>query len=133
VGATDGQDDELMDWSSIVAGALAGLAAGVVGSLIAPWVQLAVENRRETRTHRRRSIEIWRAMVGRHMNSGTRVIQTSTTCHCGVTFGPRSSSNWNRARTRSPSANGTEGISANSEISAVTEEIDRLEREWKLA
>jgi hypothetical protein len=121
-----------MDWS-IVAGAFAGQLAGVVGSLIAPLVQLAVENRRETRTYRRRSIEMWRAMVGRHMSSGSRVIQGGDYVSLRGYLRPDILKRLEQSSYSITIRDGAEGISANSEISALTEEIDRLEREWKLA
>jgi hypothetical protein len=106
---------------------------GVAGSLIAPWVQLAVENRRETRTHRRRSIEIWRAMVGRHMSSGTRVIQDVDYVSLRGYLRPEILKQLEQSSYSITIRDGAEGISANSEISALTEEVDRLEREWELA
>jgi hypothetical protein len=36
------------------------------GSLVAPWVQLAVENRREQPAYRRMLIRNWREMIGRN-------------------------------------------------------------------
>jgi hypothetical protein len=38
-----------------------GLIAGVVGSLVAPWVQWAVEKRRGRTNHRRELIKTWRS------------------------------------------------------------------------
>lgn len=43
--------------------ALLGLVAGVVGSLIAPWVQWAVEKRRSTLAYRADTIRRWREAV----------------------------------------------------------------------
>jgi hypothetical protein len=90
--------------------------------------QLTVENRRETRTRRRRSIEIWRAMVGRHMSSGTRVIKDGDYVSLRGYLRPEILKQLEQSSYSITIRDG-----ANSEISALTEETDRLEREWKLA
>lgn len=45
---------------SASAGAIAGLISGVIGSLIAPWVQWAIEKRRNLFEYRRELIKTWR-------------------------------------------------------------------------
>ena len=43
--------------------ALLGLIGGVIGSLVAPWVQWAIEKRRSRMDNRRQLIETWREEV----------------------------------------------------------------------
>jgi hypothetical protein len=45
--------------------ALLGLVGGVVGSLVAPWVQWAIEQRRSRMNNRRELIKTWREDVER--------------------------------------------------------------------
>jgi hypothetical protein len=85
------------------------------------------------RTHRRTSIEIWRAMVGRHLRSGTRVIQGVDYVSLRVTFGPRSSSNWNRARTRSPFAMAPRGSAPTPRSPLLLRRLTALSGKWNLA
>ena len=47
----------------IILTALVGLVGGVIGSLIAPWVQWAVEKRRRQVEYRRELIQSWRAEI----------------------------------------------------------------------
>jgi hypothetical protein len=44
-------------------GAIAGLITGVIGSLIAPWVQWAIETRRNRQNYRRELIQTWRRVI----------------------------------------------------------------------
>lgn len=51
----------MASWSDLAVSAIAGLGAGVVGSLVAPWVNWGVEQRREQRKARAdllRAVEI---------------------------------------------------------------------------
>lgn len=43
--------------------ALLGLVAGVIGSLVAPWVNWGIEKRREKRKRRQNSVDSWRKYV----------------------------------------------------------------------
>lgn len=122
-----------MDWSSIVAGALAGLAAGVVGSLVAPWVQLAVENRRETRAHRRQLLDQWRAMVGRQLRGEGQVIEDVAYVSLRGHLQPEVLKWLEQSGNSIRITDGTQGISADAGLADVSDEIDRLEREWGLA
>ncbi len=49
-----------MSW---ITSAFLGLIGGVVGSLVAPWVQWAIEKRRSKFEYRRSLIEKWRAEI----------------------------------------------------------------------
>lgn len=49
-------------WAALIGGA-AGLATGVVGSLVAPWVNWGVDKRRFQHERRRALIDEWRAGV----------------------------------------------------------------------
>jgi len=63
-------------------GAIAGLISGVVGSLIAPWVQWAVEKRRNRQNYRRELIQSWRDTVTAFVQKGNgpdRINQLSET------------------------------------------------------
>jgi hypothetical protein len=62
-----------MDLGPIIAAAVTGLAAGVVRSLVAPWVQLAVENRRSLRLWREERIREWRSMLASYNRPGQAV------------------------------------------------------------
>lgn len=63
--------------------AVLGLAGGVVGSLIAPWVQWAIEKSRDRQRYRRELIQRWRQAideniaVGRDIWSVDRFSQTA--------------------------------------------------------
>ncbi|MBN7353586.1 Uncharacterised protein [Mycobacteroides abscessus subsp. abscessus] len=46
-------------WAAVIGG-VAGLGAGALSSLIAPWVNWGVEQKREKRDHRRALITSWR-------------------------------------------------------------------------
>ena len=46
-------------------GAIAGLISGVIGSLIAPWVQWAIEKRRSRLGYRQQLINTWREGIDR--------------------------------------------------------------------
>jgi hypothetical protein len=48
-----------------VAPVLLGLMGRVVGSLVAPWVQWAIEKRRSRINHRRELVKTWREDVER--------------------------------------------------------------------
>lgn len=54
-----------MDWTSVVAGALAGSASGLVASLVAPWVHWGVEKKRQRLSRRRQLVAEWRAALSR--------------------------------------------------------------------
>jgi hypothetical protein len=48
---------------SIAVPALSGLLAGILGSLVAPWVNWRIEKRREQLCHRRKTIESCRNQI----------------------------------------------------------------------
>ncbi len=128
-----------MDWGAIVAGAVAGLGSGVVASLIAPWVQLAVEKRRDRRRRRRELIDSWRAMVARHHAAGY-TLSDLVDDPGYLSLRARLSAD---VRTRLEAMPGTEvnpievrvgakGVSARPDLDLVLREIDRLEQAWDL-
>lgn len=47
----------------VVISAIVGLIAGVIGSLVAPWVHWAIEKRREGIKYRRETIARWRRAI----------------------------------------------------------------------
>jgi hypothetical protein len=53
-----------MELSGTVVAAAAGLLAGVVGSLVAPWVRWGVEKRKLRRQYRLDLIVAWRGLAG---------------------------------------------------------------------
>ncbi len=53
--------------------AIAGLLAGLVGSVLAPWVNWGIEKRKERLANRRANVEKWREMVFQAVNSQTIV------------------------------------------------------------
>ena len=123
-----------MDWGPIIAGAVAGLGSGAAASLGAPWVQHAVETRRAKIERRRALIDGWRDMIARNYSPGygdkgvledlaypklrghlrdevRRELEDPRT----VIVGPDSP-----------------GIAESPVLATLSEEIDRIEREWKL-
>ncbi len=128
-----------MNWEAVIAGAVSGLGAGIVASLIAPWVQLAVERRRETRIHRRQLISHWRGLVARHHNprkADSHIVDDPDFLSLRAHLRPE-------VRHRLDLEPGTEarplrvttnvrGVRVNEDLDIITQEIDRLEREWKL-
>lgn len=50
-------------YEAIIISAISGLAAGVVGSLISPWVKWAIERRREKLSYRRSIVESVRKKI----------------------------------------------------------------------
>ncbi len=124
-----------MDLAPVVTGVLAGTGTGVLAGLTTPWAQWAVEKRREKRTHQRAEIEKWRAMVARDLqrNLLSDAVQRDPDF---LSLRPHLS---DTARAELEHARGTtiisggQGVAANYNLSIITGEIDRLEREWKLA
>ena len=127
-----------MDWGTVIASGVAGLAAGAVGSLVAPWVQLAVEQRRAQGQRRRDLVDSWREMVSRHHRrvSEGQVVDDPAF----LTLRPLLTEN---VRRRLETQSGTEakpieirqgatGLAANADLELVAQEIDRIEGEWKL-
>jgi hypothetical protein len=130
-----------MDWGPIIAAAVTGLAAGVVGSLIAPWVQLAVENRRNLRERRQRLIDNWRAMLAKYHRpahvSLEGLVDDSDFLSLRQHLDPDLT---RRLETQSGTTEkpviireGAQGIAVNADLVLLANEVDRLEREWKLA
>src|SRR5918997_6541220 len=59
-------------------GAIAGLISGVIGSLIAAWVQWAVEKRRNLFRYRRDSIKSWRDAIESYDHDEGNIRTTAT-------------------------------------------------------
>jgi hypothetical protein len=59
-------------------GAIAGLITGVIGSLIAPWVQWAIEKRRSRLGYRQERIRIWRENINSYRGNFTQFTTTAT-------------------------------------------------------
>jgi hypothetical protein len=128
-----------MDWGTVLAGAAAGLGAGLLGTFFAPWVQNAVEKRREQRAHRRNLIGVWRITIARAYEPGSPVTHIVDTPEYQE-LRPYLSAT---ARARLEQQSGTEekplevitgvrGIAANADLVLCASEVDRLEKEWGL-
>ena len=59
-------------------GAIAGLISGVIASLIAPWVQWAIEKRRNLFTYRRELIRSWREDIENYDHAEGNIRVTAT-------------------------------------------------------
>ncbi|MDM3948478.1 hypothetical protein [Mycobacteroides abscessus] len=59
-------------WAAVIGG-VAGLATGTLSSLIGPWVNWRIEQKREERQHRRNLISSWRAGISAIDTAGTDV------------------------------------------------------------
>jgi hypothetical protein len=120
-----------MDWTPIVAGAIAGLCTGALGSLGAPWVQHAVETRRSRLQRRAELIAEWRVMVALYLDGGPAGGPSDITKYRG----------WLSLRphlTRTtlalfpPGLTPPDAFGVNIPLQHVSDEIDALEREWGL-
>jgi hypothetical protein len=120
-----------MDWTPVVAGAAAGLGTGVVGSLVAPWVQHAAESRRSREQHRAALIADWRDLIGRYLAGGP-VNGPPQIAKQSRWLSLRSHlSDETRGLAESPPGS-THGIAAADTLRHVSDEVDALERKWKL-
>jgi len=52
-----------IEWTPIIVAAMSGLGAGIVGSLVAPWAQWKIEEKRERANARRAFIESCRRIA----------------------------------------------------------------------
>lgn len=66
-----------MNWD-IVVSAVVGVIAGAIGSLIAPWVQWAVEKRRSLLQSRRETIRRWRDFIENFDFQNYKLADTAT-------------------------------------------------------
>jgi hypothetical protein len=131
-----------MDWGAITAGAVTGAVTGGIASLIAPWVQLAVENRRSLRRWREERIREWRSMLATYNRSGQAVdleglLNDRDFLSLRQHLDPET---LRRLETESGTEDkpavvvlGATGIAANADLTLLAGEVDRLEREWKLS
>lgn len=58
-----------IEWTPIIVAAASGLGAGIVGSLIAPWAQWKIEEKREIANARREFIESCRRLIASDISS----------------------------------------------------------------
>lgn len=58
-----------IEWTPILVAAASGLSAGIIGSLVAPWAQWKIEEKRERANARRKFIESCRALIASDMSS----------------------------------------------------------------
>ncbi|MFP7754145.1 hypothetical protein ACLG6S_05710 [Thermodesulfobacteriota bacterium B35] len=52
-----------IEWTPIIVAAASGLGAGIIGSLVAPWAQWKIEEKRERANARRKFIETCRNLI----------------------------------------------------------------------
>jgi hypothetical protein len=125
-----------MDWGALAIAAVTGLAAGVVGSLIAPWVQLAVENGRNQQQQRRERINAWRRMLTTSRRVSRPVVDDPDFLSLRPHLDPeiRRRLEMQSGTEENPAVVhlGAEGIAAVADLALVAGEVDRLERQWKL-
>lgn len=118
-----------MDVGPIAAGAVAGAVAGLLSSIVAPWVGWSIEKRREQRQHQRELIRRWRLMLAEWVEAG----------------GPEASGDWYALRQQMSPEKQLEAFDTTTVLMGtadgrqgppwkivVEDEINRLEREWKL-
>ena len=133
-----------MTWQEVVVALVAGVGAGALGSIVAPWAQHAVATRRLRQERRAAQIEAWRAMVGRELAQPTgstdRRIRWQTTPaklvedQAYLTLRPHLTEEEihaveGRGTDMTFSVNGPPFTPA---VRSLTTAIDRLERDWKL-
>jgi hypothetical protein len=58
-----------IEWTPILVAAASGLGAGIIGSLVAPWAQWKIEEKRERATARRKFIESCRSLIASDISS----------------------------------------------------------------
>lgn len=58
-----------IEWTPIIIAAVSGLGAGIVGSLVAPWAQWKIEEKRERANARRQFIESCRTLIASDISS----------------------------------------------------------------
>jgi uncharacterized membrane-anchored protein YhcB (DUF1043 family) len=123
----------MADWTTVAVAAVTGLGSGAVASLLTPWSQWGVDKRRQQRAARTKLVDDWRAMVARHLhNGGAQIIDDADYLKLRRHLSPERLKRLELSGRHFTFREGAEGISAHDRLSAVTEEIDRLEREWGL-
>ena len=59
----------VIEWTPIIVAAASGLGAGIIGSLVAPWAQWKIEEKRERANARRQFIELCRNLIASDISS----------------------------------------------------------------
>jgi hypothetical protein len=122
-------------WATAIIAAVTGLGSGAVGSIIAPWSNWGVEKRRDKLTARRNQIAAWRKMVGRYVGQpggGDQIIHDPDYASLRRHLKRERLARLEHSGHSAVFKQGAQGISADDKLSAVSDQIDDLERKWKL-
>lgn len=65
----------------VLIAAASGAIAAVIGSLIEPWVQWAVERRRDRQKYRRKLIQSWRELISEQVGKTTQLPEIEDISH----------------------------------------------------
>jgi hypothetical protein len=106
--------------------AVCGLIAGALGSLIAPWVQWGIEQRREKLKYRRNLVEKWRNYIENNFDKGKindSVLYSELRPH--LSKASRDAVEGSTLTIRS-------GRGGNVVKSLLLDDIKRIEKEWDL-
>jgi|SRR5215211_853963 len=106
-----------------------GLVAGVVGSLVAPWVQWAVEKRRGRTDHRRALIKQWRSDFQQFDYDAHRLGDSAAYSALRPHLRPEVREAIEKPRTAYVS---NEGRAGSVKKHLLLDEIARLEKKWGL-
>lgn len=111
-------------------GAIAGLISGVIGSLIAPWVQWAIEKRRSRLSYRQERIGVWRRSIREFDYFGTKKF-TATGAYSEMR--PHLQGDVRESlETPRTSIVSNEARGEVAERSLLLDEVTRIEKEWGL-
>lgn len=113
-------------WTAAIGGG-AGLAAGIVSSLLAPWAKWAVDKRQLTMMRRYELLDKWRAGVADSIRSEINPVGTDwfEQLRPYMTHEARNALEHERTFV-------VDGGRGRGRASILTTEIDRIEQEWKL-
>jgi len=118
-----------IEWTPIIVAAVSGLGAGVVGSLVAPWAQWKIEERRDIASARRQFIESCRSLIVSDISS-QQLRETSEYArlrpHLSETVRKQIESDTTHIQ------KGGRGGGANNFSPKLLDEITALEKKWKL-
>jgi hypothetical protein len=105
-----------------------GLIGGVVGSLVAPWVQWAVEKRRNIYDYRRVLIRVWREKIEGFDYSAGSIGDTATYAAIRPLLDPEIRKKLENSRTVIiPGVRGPHPIKQ-----LLLDKVSRIERKWGL-
>ena len=110
--------------------AAAGLIAGLVGSLIAPWVQWAVETRRSKLTYRREQVEQWREVIEKHDHENSDFTDTAAYSAIRPDLDKKVIHDLESGRVHYSTRRGSG--SGSWKKYALLDEVARIERKWNL-